>query len=79
MNQAELILFLITFKRDIRRVTCKKNKQSEYPIHKITIIEYLICEKMVEENKNYYCLPARETDPTILTDILWWDTIHLKL
>jgi len=32
---------------------------------------------MVEENKDHYCLPARKTDSTILTDILWWDTIHL--
>ena len=70
-NQAELTPSLITFKKDIRRVTCKKGKQSEYPIHKITIIECLTCEKMVEENQDHYCLPARETDLTILTNKLW--------
>src|SRR6266498_247528 len=69
---------LITFKRDIRRVTCKKGKQSEYPIHKITIIECLTCEKMVEENQDHYCLPARETDLTILTNKPWWDITHLE-
>ena len=79
MNQAELILFLITFKRDIRRVTCKKNKQSEYPIHKITIIKCPICGKMVEENQDHYYLPARETDLTILTNKLWWDITHSGL
>ena len=31
---------------------------------------------MVEENQDHYCLPARETDPTILTNKPWWDTIH---
>ncbi len=31
---------------------------------------------MVEENKDHYCLPTRETDPTILTDKSWWDTTH---
>ncbi len=67
-NQAELIPFLITFKRDIRRVTCKKSKQSEHPIHKITIIECPTCGKMVEENKDHYCPPVRETDSTILID-----------
>ncbi len=49
-NQAELIPSFITFKRDIRRVMCKKDKQPEYPIYKITIIEYLTCGKMMEEN-----------------------------
>ncbi len=44
-NQVELTPFLITFKKDIRRVTCKKGKQPEHPIHKITIIEYPICGK----------------------------------
>ncbi len=77
MNQAELTPSLITFKRDIRRVTSKKGKQPEYPIHKITIIECPICEKMVEENQDHYCLLARETDLTILTNEPWWDTIHL--
>src|SRR6266498_297629 len=38
-NQAKLTPSLITFKRDIRRVMCKKEKQSEHSIHKITIIE----------------------------------------
>ncbi len=31
---------------------------------------------MVEENKDHYCPPARETDLTILINILWWDTTH---
>ncbi len=76
INQAELTPSLVTFKRDIRRVTSKKGKQPEHPVHKITIIECLTCRKMVEENKDYYCPPARETDPTILTDKPWWDTTH---
>ncbi len=67
-NQIELTPSLITFKRDIRRVTCKKSKQLGHPIHKITIIEYPICGKMVEKNKDYYCPPAREIDPTTLTN-----------
>src|SRR6266498_2833944 len=75
-NQAELIPSLITFKKDIKRVMCKKGKQLEHPIHKITIIECPICEKMVEENQDYYYLPVRETDLTILTNKLWWDIIH---
>src|SRR6266542_419210 len=76
VNQAELIPSVITFKRDIKRVTCKKGKPLEPPIHKITIIECLTCEKMVKEDQDHYCPPARETDPTILTDKLWWDTTH---
>jgi len=52
-------------------VTCKKDKQSEYPIHKITIIECPICGKMMEENKDHYCSSARETNLTILMDKLW--------
>ncbi len=75
-NQAELTPSLITFKRDIRRITSKKGKQLEYPIYKITIIECLTYEKMVEENQDHYCLPAREIDQSILTDKLWWDTTH---
>src|SRR6266498_4606025 len=59
-NQAELILSLITFKRDIRRVTCKKDKQSEHPIHKIIIIKYSICRRIVKENKDHYCPSVRE-------------------
>ncbi len=55
----------------------KKGKQSEYFIHKIMIVEYPICEKIVKENKDHYCPPARETDLTILINIPWWDTIHL--
>ncbi len=50
-------------------MTYKKGKQTEYPIHKIIIIECLTCEKMVEESKDHYCLSMKETDPTILTDI----------
>ncbi len=49
---------------------CKKDKQPEYLIYKIIIIEYPTCGKIVEKNKDHYCLPARETDPTILTDKL---------
>src|SRR6266498_1275252 len=75
-NQAELTPSLITFKKNIRRVTCKKGKQPEYPIHKITIIECPTCGKMVEENQDHYCLLARGTDPTILTNKPWWDTTH---
>ncbi len=55
---------------------CKKGKQLEHPIHKITIIECLTCEKMVKENQDHYYPPVRETDPTIFTNKLWWDTIH---
>jgi len=69
-NQAELIPSLITFKRDIRKVTSKKDKQPEHPIHKIMIIECPICGKIVEENKDHYCPPVRETDPAILTNKL---------
>ena len=75
-NQAELIPSFITYKRDIKRVTCKKGKQSEHPIHKITIIECPTCGKIVEENKDYYCPPTRETDLTILTNKPWWDTTY---
>src|SRR6266545_5339106 len=75
-NQAELISSLIIFKRDIRRVTCKKGKQSEHPIYKITIIECPTCGKMVEENQDHYCPSARETDSAILTDKSWWDITH---
>ncbi len=62
---------LITFKRDIRRIICKKGKQPKYPIHKITIIECPTCEKMVKESENHYCLPAREMDPIIFVDKPW--------
>ncbi len=31
---------------------------------------------MVEENQDHYCLLARETDLTILTNKLWWNTTH---
>src|SRR6266540_4110059 len=75
-NQAELIPSLVTFKRDIRRVTCKKGKQLKHPIHKITIIKCLTCGKMIEENKNHYCPPVREVDLTILIDISWKNTNH---
>ncbi|SRR6266540_415071 len=73
-NQAELTLFLIIFKRDIRRIICKKDKQPEHSIYKIIIIECPICGKMVEGSQNHYCPPA---DLTILTDKLWWDITHL--
>ncbi len=62
--------------RDIRRITCKKGKQSEHLIHKITIIKCSTCGKMVEKNKDLYCPPAREADLTILVDKPWWDIIH---
>ncbi len=77
-NQAKLTSSLITFKRDIRRVTCKKGKQPEHLIHKITIIECPTCEKIVKENQNHYCLSIRETNLTILMDKSWWDTTHLE-
>ncbi len=67
-NQTELTPSFITFKRNIRRVICKKGKQSEHPIHKITIIEYPICEKMMKENQDHYYSPSRETDLTIFVD-----------
>ena len=76
-NQAKLIPSLITSKRDIRRVTCKKGKQPEYPIYKIIIIECPIYGKIVEEDKDHYCSPNKEMDLTILTDKLWQDTTHL--
>ena len=66
-----MIPFLITFKRNIRRVIYKKGKQLEYSIYKIIIIKYLTCGKIVEENKDHHCSSAREIDPTSLTDILW--------
>ena len=28
---------------------------------------------MVEENDDHYCLPIRETDPSILVDTPWWE------
>jgi len=59
------------FKRNIRRITCKKGKQSEHPIHKITIIKYPICGKMVEKSKDHYCLLAKEMDLTMLVNKLW--------
>jgi len=31
---------------------------------------------MVEEDQDHYCPPARETDLTILTNKLWWDTTY---
>src|SRR6266498_2643908 len=76
VNQAELTPSLITNKRDIRRVTSKKKKQLEHLIHRIIIIECPTCEKMMKENQDHYCPPAREIDPTILTDKPWWDTTH---
>ena len=76
-NQAKLTSSLITFKRNIRKVTCKKIKQPEYPIHKIIIIEYPTCGKMMEENKDHYCSPTREIDLTILTNKPWQDTTYL--
>ncbi len=57
----------------------KKDKQPEHSIHKIIIIECPTYEKMVKENKDHYCPPTRETDPTILTNKLWWNTAHLGL
>jgi len=57
------------FKRDIRRVICKKDKQSEYPIHKIIIIECLTCEKMMKENDNHYYSSVRKIDLILLINI----------
>ncbi len=76
-NQAELIPSLITFKEDIRRVTCKKGKQPEHPIHKITIIKCSTCRKIVEENQDHYCLLTRKTDLTTLVDKPQWDITHV--
>jgi len=52
-------------------VTCKKDKQSEHPIYKITIIKCLTCGKMVEKSGDYYYPPAKEMDLTILVEKLW--------
>ena len=70
-NQVELTPSLITFRRDIRRITCKKGKQPEHLIYKITIIECPTCGKMVEESQDHYYSLTKETDLTILTDKLW--------
>ena len=48
-NQVELIPSFIIFKRNIRRVMCRKGKQSEYLIHKIMIVECPTCGKMVKK------------------------------
>jgi len=40
------------------------------------MIECPTCEKIVEEDQDHYCPPAREMDPTILTNKSWWDTTH---
>ena len=67
-NQAELTSSLIIFKRNIRRVTCKKSKQPEHPIHKIIIIECPTCKKIVKENQNHYCPLIRKMNLTILAN-----------
>src|SRR6266498_6051241 len=77
-NQVELIPSLITFKKDIRRVICKKGKQPEYLIHKIIIVECSTCGKIVKENQDHYCPLAKEMDLTILTKKPWWDITHLE-
>ena len=74
-EQEELIPSLITFSRKIRAETSPKGKQPKYEekIHKITIIECLTCEKMVEKDDDHYCLPMKETDLSILVDTSWWE------
>ncbi len=69
-KQEELTLSLITFKRKIRAEISPKGKQPKYEekIYRISIIECLICGKMVKENDDHYCPPMRETDPSILVD-----------
>ncbi len=58
-EQKELTLSLITFRRKIRAETSPKGKQSKYEeeIHRITIIECPMCEKMVEQDDDHYCPP----------------------
>jgi len=65
---------LITFNRKIRAEASPKGKQPKYEekIHRIMIIEYPICGKMVEEDDDHYCPPIRETDLSILVDTPWW-------
>src|SRR6266540_16252 len=73
-EQEELTLSLTTFKRKIRAKTSLKGKQPKYEeeIHRISIVEYLTCRKMVKENDDHYYPPMRETDPSILVDTSWW-------
>jgi len=75
VEQEELILLLITFRRKIRAEISLKGKQPKYEeeIYRITIIECPTCRKMVEENDDHYCPPMRETDPSILVDTPWWE------
>ncbi len=64
VEQEELTPSLIIFRRKIRAKTSSKGKQSKYEeeIHRITIIEYPMCGKMVEQDDDHYCPPMRETD-----------------
>src|SRR6266498_862062 len=74
-EQEELTSWLITFSRKIRAETSPKGKQLKYKekIHRITIIECLTCGKMVKKDDDHYCPPMRETDPSILVDMPWWE------
>ena len=62
-EQEELTPSLITFRRKIRAETLPKGKQLKYEeeIYRITIIKCPTCEKMVEQDDDYYCPPIRET------------------
>src|SRR6266498_2720664 len=74
-EQKELIPSLVTFKRKIRAETSPKGKQPKYKekIYRITIIECPTYEKMVEKDDDHYCPPMKETDPSILVDMPWWE------
>jgi len=69
-EQEELIPSLITFSRKIRAETSPKGKQPKYEeeIHRITIVECPICEKMVEKDDDHYCSLMRKMDLSILVD-----------
>jgi len=75
VEQEELTLSLITFNKKIRAEISPKGKQPKYEekIHRIMIVECPTCGKMVEKDDDHYCLPMRETDPSILVDTPWWE------
>ncbi len=64
------MLFLIEFKREIKRIICKKKKQpvQKISIHRIMIIKYLIYSKIIEKNDDHYCLLVKEINSTILVN-----------
>src|SRR6266542_3383585 len=74
-KKEELTPSLITFSRKIRAETSSKGKQPKYEekIYRITIVECPTCGKMVEKDDDHYCPLMRETDPSILVDMSWWE------